>query len=110
MYFKSIASKIQFKIIFLAEENGSSFVPFETLLEQSDFIIITASLTPETKDLFDSKAFDKMKSTSILINTSRGGLINQDHLVQALEQKKILAAGLDVMTPEPLPTDHPLTK
>jgi glyoxylate/hydroxypyruvate reductase len=50
-----------------------------------------------------------MKKTSILINTSRGGVINQDHLVTALSTGEIFGAGLDVMTPEPLPPSHPLT-
>merc|ERR1711971_538317 len=50
------------------------------------------------------------KSSSILINTSRGGIINQGDLVSALKEGKIFAAGLDVMTPEPLPTDHPLAQ
>ena len=51
-----------------------------------------------------------MKKTAVLINTSRGGIINQEDLVEALSSGSILAAGLDVMTPEPFPTDHPLTK
>jgi len=51
-----------------------------------------------------------MKNSAILINISRGGIINQDDLVEALDTKEIYAAGLDVMVPEPLPTDHPLAK
>ena len=56
------------------------------------------------------EVFEKMKKTAVLINTSRGGIVNQEDLVEALTSGSILAAGLDVMTPEPLPTDHPLTK
>ena len=51
-----------------------------------------------------------MKKTAVFINTSRGGIVNQDDLVEALTKGSILAAGLDVMSPEPFPTDHPLTK
>ena len=51
-----------------------------------------------------------MKKTAVFINTSRGGIVHQDDLVEALSSGSILAAGLDVMTPEPFPPDHPLTK
>ena len=51
-----------------------------------------------------------MKSSAVFINTSRGGVVNQDDLIEALKTREIAMAGLDVMTPEPLPTDHPLTK
>ena len=55
-------------------------------------------------------AFEKMKKSAVFINTSRGGIVNQDDLVSALSSGSILAAGLDVMTPEPFPPDHPLAK
>ena len=51
-----------------------------------------------------------MKNSAVFINTSRGGIVNQEDLVEALQNQTISMAGLDVMTPEPLPTDHPLTK
>jgi len=86
------------------------FVPFEELLQQSDFVIVTCSYYPELKHLFNKEAFEKMKKSAVFINTSRGGIVNQDDLVAALSSGSILAAGLDVMTPEPFPTDHPLTK
>ena len=54
-------------------ENGAKFQTFEELLRKSDFVIITCALTPETKDKFNQEAFDLMKPTSVLINTSRGG-------------------------------------
>jgi len=62
------------------------------------------------KHLFDKTVFKKMKRSAVLINISRGGIINQDDLLEALRSKEIYAAGLDVMVPEPLPTDHPLTR
>jgi len=61
-------------------------------------------------DLNCQVAFNQMKDTAIFINTSRGGIVDQEALVEALENKTIFAAGLDVMTPEPLPTDHPMTR
>jgi lactate dehydrogenase-like 2-hydroxyacid dehydrogenase len=92
----------------LAAEVGAEAVSFDTLLAESDFITIHAALTPETHNMFNAEAFRKMKPTSILINTSRGGTVDQDALYQALVNGDILAAGLDVTIPEPLPVDHPL--
>jgi glyoxylate/hydroxypyruvate reductase len=91
-----------------AAEVGAEYVDFDKLLSESDFISIHCQLTPETQNLFDSHAFKKMKSTAILINTSRGGVIDQEALFEALTTREIAAAGLDVTTPEPLPHDHPL--
>merc|ERR1712083_187781 len=78
-------------------------------IQMSDFVIVTCSYTPDLHKKFNKNVFKMMKKTAILINTSRGGIIDQEDLVEALEQKEIFAAGLDVMTPEPLPTSHPLT-
>ena len=91
-------------------ENGAKFTNFEELLQNSDFVIATCALTEDTKNLFDKKAFAKMKKSAVFVNTARGGVVNQDDLVEALQNGEISMAGLDVMTPEPLPTDHPLTK
>jgi len=89
---------------------GAEFVSFDQLLQQSDVVIITCSLNDETRYLFSSAAFAAMKSNSVLINISRGGIVDQEALVTALKTGQIAAAGLDVMTPEPLPVDHELTK
>jgi glyoxylate/hydroxypyruvate reductase len=67
-------------------------------------------MTPETKGTFDARAFRKMKKSAIFVNVSRGGLVVQDDLVDALKSGDIAAAGLDVMTPEPLPGDHELLR
>lgn len=80
----------------------------DTLLANSDFITVHAPLTPQTKDMCDSNMFHKMKSSAVFVNTSRGGLVNQEDLYIALSTGQIYAAGLDVTTPEPLPTDSPL--
>ena len=103
----------------------------DQLLRESDVVIITCSLNESTKNLFGSAQFAMMKPSAILVNTSRGGckivkfsffwlkcqnltfftgIIEQDALIDALKTGKIAAAGLDVMTPEPLPVGHELTK
>ncbi|NP_001084647.1 glyoxylate reductase/hydroxypyruvate reductase, gene 1 L homeolog [Xenopus laevis] len=90
------------------EELNAEFVSTEKLAEESDFVIVSCSLTPETVGLCNKDFFQKMKKTSIFINTSRGSVVNQEDLYEALANGQIAAAGLDVTTPEPLPTDHPL--
>lgn len=89
-------------------ETGAVRVSSNDLLATSDFVICTISLTPDTHHLFDETAFSKMKSNAIFINTSRGGVVDQNALYEALKSKQIYAAGLDVTTPEPLPLDSPL--
>lgn len=83
-------------------------VDFETLLEESDFISLHTPLTPDTHHLIDSEALSKMKPSAVLVNTSRGPVVDLDALYDALKSKRIFAAGLDVTEPEPLPADHPL--
>ncbi len=83
-------------------------VDFETLLEESDFISLHTPLTPDTHHLIDSEALSKMKPSAVLVNTSRGAVVDMDALYEALKFKRIFAAGLDVTEPEPLPADHPL--
>ncbi|XP_053610873.1 glyoxylate reductase/hydroxypyruvate reductase [Plodia interpunctella] len=93
-----------------AKELGAIKVTFDEILAQSDFIICCAALVPETKELFNKAAFEKMKKTAVFINTSRGGTVDQNALIEALKNNTIRAAGLDVTTPEPLPLDSPLFK
>ncbi|EPY78662.1 glyoxylate reductase/hydroxypyruvate reductase [Camelus ferus] len=78
------------------------------LAAESDFIIVTCSLTPATKGLCNKDFFQRMKKTAVFVNVSRGEVVNQDDLYQALASGQVAAAGLDVTTPEPLPTNHPL--
>uniref|UniRef100_A0A8C8AYE8 Glyoxylate reductase/hydroxypyruvate reductase n=1 Tax=Otus sunia TaxID=257818 RepID=A0A8C8AYE8_9STRI len=82
----------------------------EDLLQQSDFVMLVVNLTPETHKLIGKKELGLMKPTATLINISRGAVIDQDALVEALQNKIIRAAALDVTYPEPLPRDHPLLK
>ncbi|KAJ9581769.1 hypothetical protein L9F63_003838, partial [Diploptera punctata] len=93
-----------------AKEYNAEFVSFDELLKQSDFVIIACPLNDKTRGMFNDEVFNKMKSSAILVNVARGDVVDQPALIRALEQKKIWGAGLDVMSPEPLPTDSPLLK
>ena len=93
-----------------AAEISAKFVPMDALLAQSDFVIATCALSDETRELFNWTVFKKMKNTAIFVNTSRGGIVKQDDLYEALANGDIRGAGLDVTVPEPLPTDSPLLK
>jgi glyoxylate reductase len=81
---------------------------FETLLTESDFISLHTPLTPDTHHLIDAEALSKMKPNAILVNTSRGPIVDMDALYEALKEKRIFGAGLDVTEPEPLALDSPL--
>ncbi len=91
-----------------AERLQATRVESEELLTTSDVISIHCDLNPSTQHLFDANAFRKMKPTSILVNTSRGGVIDQTALADALRLGRPWAAALDVTDPEPLPAGHPL--
>lgn len=92
----------------VAEPLGAEYVDMDTLLAESDFISIHSPYNEATHHMFSTDAFEKMKPNAILINTSRGGTVDQEALYQALVDGKIAAAGLDVTTPESLPPDHKL--
>ncbi|XP_054719889.1 glyoxylate reductase/hydroxypyruvate reductase-like [Uloborus diversus] len=92
-----------------AEEMGAIYSSFEDLLKESDYVVAMCNLSEETRGVFNKKAFSLMKKSAVFINTSRGGVVNQDDLYDALKSGEIRAAGLDVMVPEPLPKDHKLT-
>ncbi|XP_003699319.2 glyoxylate reductase/hydroxypyruvate reductase isoform X1 [Megachile rotundata] len=85
-------------------------VTFDVLLQNSDFVIATTALTPDTRQMFNKSAFEKMKKSAIFVNISRGEVVDQPALIEALKTGKIRAAGLDVMTPEPIPLDSELLK
>uniref|UniRef100_A0A8C5MJ96 Glyoxylate reductase/hydroxypyruvate reductase n=1 Tax=Leptobrachium leishanense TaxID=445787 RepID=A0A8C5MJ96_9ANUR len=80
----------------------------DDLLQQADFVMLVVKLTPETHKLISKRELQLMKPTAILINISRGQVVDQDALVEALKNGTIKAAALDVTFPEPLPRDHPL--
>ncbi len=80
----------------------------DELLSRSDYIVLTLPATEKTKGIISRESFNIMKPDAFLVNVGRGELIDQDALIEALKDKRIGGAGLDVMTPEPLPSDHPL--
>ena len=79
-----------------------------SLLKACDFVVLTLPLTDETHHLLNKEAFEAMKDRAYLVNVGRGGLIDQEALVHALENKQIAGAALDVFEKEPLPQDSPL--
>ena len=86
------------------------FPPTQILdaLAQSDIVVIALPLTEGTRGLFDSKCFESMKGTALLVNIARGPIVNESHLIEALQSGQIAAAGLDVFEEEPLPDSSPL--
>ncbi|XP_065131070.2 glyoxylate reductase/hydroxypyruvate reductase [Paramisgurnus dabryanus] len=92
----------------LADMIQAEYVSLDELAKQSDFLAVCCALTPETQEICNKNLFGKMKKNAIFINTSRGGVVNQEDLYKALSTGQIAGAGLDVTTPEPLPTNHPL--
>lgn len=94
--------------ISIANENKVFAVTKEELLEKSDIVTIHTVLSERTKNLITKKDFELMKDTAFLINTSRGAIVNEFDLVEALEKNIIMGAGLDVYDIEPLPENHKL--
>ncbi|HEX2620726.1 MAG TPA: D-glycerate dehydrogenase, partial [Phototrophicaceae bacterium] len=91
-----------------AQELGAQSSSFDDLLHESDFISVHVPLKPETHHLISTREFSLMKTTAILVNTARGGIVNPAALYAALRSKRIAAAGLDVTEPEPIQLDDPL--
>jgi len=87
---------------------GEGGLSLEELLGRSDAVSLHVPLTPTTRHLIDEAALAQMKPTAVLVNTARGGVIDQDALGRALRDGVIAGAALDVTDPEPLPPDHPL--
>ena len=81
---------------------------FGELLEASDFVAVCCPLTPETHGLFGREEFARMKPGSMIVNVTRGEIIDADALIEALDAGRLAGAGLDVAPIEPLPEDHPL--
>jgi glycerate dehydrogenase len=87
---------------------GVAFTPHEQVLAQSDVISLHCPLLPSTRNLIDLAAFRRMKRNALLINTARGGLVDEAALIQALDEGLIAGAGFDVLTVEPPRNGHPL--
>lgn len=84
------------------------YVSLDDLFRKSDVLTLHCPLTPETKEIVDKNHLRRMKKSAILINTSRGGLVRNTDLADALKNGMIRGAGLDVLDKEPPPADHPL--
>ena len=87
---------------------GARHVTLDELLAQSDFVSLHVNLTDETRHLINAYTLAAMKPTAVLVNTSRGPVVDQAALADALRDGTIWAAGLDVTDPEPIPMDDPL--
>jgi len=89
-------------------EQGIELVDLDSLLAQSDFVTLHTPMTGTTKALINRQTLARMKPGSILINTARGGMIDEEALLDALRSGHLAGAGLDVLVTEPPPPDHPL--
>ena len=108
----NIARAFGMRVLFADHEPpkmaGVEFTPFEQVLAESDVISLHCPLTPATRNLIDLAALRRMKRNALLINTARGGLVDEAALIQALDEKLIAGAGFDVLTTEPPRNGHPL--
>jgi glyoxylate reductase len=91
-------------------ELGATYATLSELLQRADFVTLNMPLTPETRGMIGRNELRMMKPTAILVNVARGGVVDHEALLEALQQKWIYAAAVDVTEPEPLPRDHPLLK
>ena len=91
-------------------EEGVRFHDLPELLARSDFVSLHVPLSKETERLIDAEALSRMKPEAYLVNTCRGGVVDEDALVEALSSGRIAGAGLDVFLHEPIPHDHPLLR
>jgi len=87
---------------------GITYAPLDDLLRTSDIVSLHVPLTPQTDKFIDARALALMKPTAIFINTSRGGVVDEPALYHALEERRIMGAGLDVFDVEPALVDNPL--
>ncbi len=95
---------------FVGDPGPVRLVDLETLLRESDVVSIHARLTEESRHLIGQRQLAMMKPTAVLINTARSGLVDEQALVRALQERRIMGAALDVFDTEPLPPDHPLVR
>ncbi|SAK98012.1 glycerate dehydrogenase [Caballeronia hypogeia] len=110
----AIGRALGLKVLFSAFKGrgdmGALYTPFEKVLEESDIITLHCPLIDATRDLIGDAEFAKMKRRPLLINTARGGLVNEAALVRALKSNQISGAGFDVVTQEPLTSDNPFNE
>lgn len=89
---------------------GVDSVSWLELLKSSDYLSLHVPLTNKTKNVFDEQAMRRMKPTAVVINTARGGLVDEEALMEALTENRLAGAALDVFAVEPPPPDHPLLR
>lgn len=110
----AIGRALGMRVLFAArkggQKQGSLYTPFEQFLEQSDVITLHCPLNEQTRDLISDDEFALMKRKPLLINTARGGLVNDAALVRAMRSGQLGGAGFDVTAPEPPENDHPLVQ
>src|SRR5699024_433728 len=94
----------------IEEEFGVDYLEFDTLLKESDYVIVMTPLTDETYHLIGARQFDLMKEHAIFIHASRGEVIEEKSLIEALDDEKILGARVHVSEKEPVDIDNPLLK
>ncbi|WP_434310446.1 2-hydroxyacid dehydrogenase [Hominifimenecus sp. rT4P-3] len=92
------------------ERLGVSYVNFDTLIQKADILSLHLPLTPQTRGMIGAEEFRKMKNTAILVNTSRGGVVDESALYEALKSGEIRGAGLDTFEMEPVSPDLPLLR
>ncbi|MCW4051169.1 MAG: D-glycerate dehydrogenase [Candidatus Bathyarchaeota archaeon] len=95
---------------YLEEKYGVRYVEFEELLRESDILSVNVTLTPMTRGIIGEKELAMMKQEAVIVNTSRGSVIDEKALIRALKDGKIRGAALDVFETEPTPLDNPLLK
>jgi glyoxylate reductase len=105
---KAVARRAEGFGMEVIQHSWSSGIPLDELLERADFVSLHAPLTDESRGLIDEDQLKRMKQTAILINTSRGPLVDSGALTRALADGWIAGAALDVADPEPIPKGHPL--
>ncbi|HKQ82517.1 MAG TPA: D-2-hydroxyacid dehydrogenase [Steroidobacteraceae bacterium] len=93
-----------------AASTPDTYTPFDEVLRRSDVISLHAPLTPDTRHLISASEFALMRRKPLLVNTSRGGLVDEEALIAALDSGQIAGAGFDVATIEPAPLHHPLVR
>lgn len=94
----------------VAKAEGVDLVDLDTLVRESDFLVVAAALTPETRHIVNAERLAMMKPTAFLISTARGGLVDQSALYEALRDRRIAGAGMDVFEQEPVDADDPILK
>lgn len=107
---RALGMRVLFSTYKGAEGMGPLYTPFDEVIRTSDIITLHCPLMPSTQNMIAQREFAMMERRPLLINTARGGLVDEEAMAEALETGQIGGAGFDVLTSEPPPSDHPLMK